>query len=91
MTRRTQVGLIVVGTLALIVAANWYAITVHIGNLRSQADRLYGDSGPELRAQADDFHGAQIGFAALTVALTVTFLVLAARAIQQSRRTNRIA
>lgn len=83
-TRGARIWLIVIGLGAGVLAANWVAITVHVSNLRASAARASGDSAPELRAQADDFHSAQTAFAALTIAAIVRFVVLVALWMRRS-------
>ena len=86
MTRRAKIVLIITGALTLVVAVNWFAVTVHIDNLRTTAGRSSGDAVPELLAQADEFRGAQIVFAVLAMVLTATFVMVVARAVRRSRR-----
>ena len=91
MTRKARVGLIVVGVLAVVLAANWIAITDHIANLRSSAAHSSGDAVPELLAQAQDFRAAQTAFAVCTVALTAAFLWLIASTTVHGWRARRTA
>ena len=91
MTRRARVVLIVVGVLAVVLGANWFAITDHIGNLRTSAGQSSGDAVPELLAEAQDFRTAQTAFAVCTVAVVIIFLTLMALAATDARRARRTA
>jgi hypothetical protein len=82
-TKRLRLWLIVSGALALVMAANWIAVPIHIGNLRENASRSSGDAVPELLAQVDDFRPAENVFGVFTILLSLTSLLLVARVVRR--------
>jgi hypothetical protein len=90
-TKRLRLWLIISGALAVLMAGNWVAIAIHIGNLRESASRSSGDAVPELLAQVDDFRPAETVFGVFTILLSLAFLLLVVRLVRGRRASAEAA
>lgn len=91
--RRRRYLLIVLGILVAVLAINWYAVTVHMSNLRHAArDELMRGGNPdyvlELRASVNEFHVAQVAFGVGTIALLAVMAGLGGYAFRQRPRSD---